>query len=303
MDMTTTLPRRLAAGLCALTAACGGGIAPTPSPRPTDTPAPEAPRTPPPSATPAPTASTGRFALLPGAAAYDVRSDATIEMTAGPAAERGKETTATSARVSYELAPAGRGMAVTGEVAGLAVQAPERITGGATAPAAPVRFRGTIDPRGPRLDVDGAAFGCASPAGAAQIVALSAARETVLRVPATVAVGTRWRDTVSTIACRGPIPATVTSSAQYEVTAVEGARVRLRRETTLSMQGRGIAAGRTVSVSGTGSGSATLELDVARGRLARMDGESRSTVTVTLPDGPRQFTQTVRTQVRARDGA
>jgi hypothetical protein len=102
--------------------------------------------------------------------------------------------------------------------------------------------------------------------------------------------------------CRGPIGTLVTTAARYEVTAIDGTRVRVRRDATMTMRGGGIAGGRSVTLSGDGTGSATIELDAARGRLARLDGETRTTVTVNLPDGPRQFNQQVRTRVAARDG-
>ena len=69
---------------------------------------------------------------------------------------------------------------------------------------------------------------------------------------------------------------------------------------THTMRGGGIAGGRNVTLSGSGTGAATLELDATRGRLVRSDGETRSSVTVTLPDGPRQFAQQIRTRVTAR---
>jgi hypothetical protein len=53
-------------------------------------------------------------------------------------------------------------------------------------------------------------------------------------------------------------------------------------------------------VTGSGDGVATIELDAGAGRLTRIDGESHAMVTVALPDGARQFTQQVRTEVRSR---
>src|SRR5689334_16715896 len=71
-------PGRLVA-LLAL-AGCGPRVATAPPPAAPPTPTPE-PATPAPTTT-APAAT--RFAFLPGAASYDVRSESTVEMTSGP---------------------------------------------------------------------------------------------------------------------------------------------------------------------------------------------------------------------------
>lgn len=280
-------------------AACGGGITPTPTPGPTPTSAPAAPVAAPPAATPAVAAAT-RFAYAPGSAAYDVRTESTIELTSGPDAERGRETVSASGQVSYMIAPSTRGVALAGEVQGFAVQASARVNGGSADPPVTVRFRGAIDARGATLDRDGASSGCGSPVGAAEVAALTAARETVVRIPTPVAVGTRWRDSAVVATCRSQLPATVTTVARYEVTAIDGQRVTVRRQGTMSVHGQGIAGGRSVSMNGAGTDETTYQLDAAQGRLVRGDGETRSTITVALPDGARQFTQRTTLAIRLR---
>jgi hypothetical protein len=288
-------PGRLVA-LLAL-AGCGPRVATAPPPAAPPTPTP-APATPAPSPS-APAAT--RFAFLPGAASYDVRTESTVEMTSGPDSERGKEKATVSARVTYEIGEPARGATpVTGQVESLSMDASSRIGGATPPPAEPVRFQGAIDARGARLDVQGAVFGCVGPAGTAQAAGIAAAREAVLRMPAAIAVATRWRDSVTVTACRGPVPTMVTSVSRYEITAVDGPRVKVRRETALRLHGQAIAGGRSVTVTGTGGGLATIELDATLGRLTRIDGDTRATITVTLPDGAREFAQQVRTEVRAR---
>jgi hypothetical protein len=278
-------------------AGCGPRVSTSPPPAAPPTPTP-APATPAPTAT-APAAS--RFAFLPGSASYDVRSESTVEMTSGPDAERGKEHATVSARVTYEIGATAHGTTpLTGQVESLSMDASSRIGGATPPPAEPVRFQGAIDARGAHVDIQGAAFGCAGPAGAAQAAGIAAARETLLQVPTAIAVATRWRDSVTVTACRGPVPTMITSIARYEITAVEGNRVKVRRELALQLHGQAIAGGRPVTVTGTGGGLATLELDAALGRLTRIDGDTRATITVTLPDGAREFAQQVRTEVRAR---
>jgi hypothetical protein len=290
---------RLRLGLVALLALAGCGprvaTAPPPATRPAPTPEPAAPAP----TTTEPAAS--RFAFLPGAATYDVRTESTVEMTSGPEAERGTEKASVTARVAYDIgAPARGATPLTGQIESLSMDASSRIGGATPPPAEPVRFQGAIDARGAHLDVQGAVFGCVGPAGTAQAAGIAAARETLLRVPAAIAVATRWRDSVTVTACRGPVPTMVTSVSRYEITAVEGNRVKVRREMTLRLHGQAIAGGRSVTVTGTGDGLATIELDASLGRLTRIDGETRATVTVTLPDGAREFAQQVRTEVRAR---
>ncbi|AHG88678.1 hypothetical protein J421_1141 [Gemmatirosa kalamazoonensis] len=276
-------------------AACGPRARPTrPTPTPAPTPEPAAPT---PTAAPAAT----RFAYLGGSASYDVRSESSVEMTAGPDAERGRERATVTAQVTYELTPSARGpVAVRGQVDALSMDASSRIGGATPPPAEPVRFQGWIDGRGPRLDAQGAVFGCVGPAGTAQAAGIAAAREAALYVPAIVAVSAKWRDSATVVTCRGPVPTTVTTVARYEITAIDGARVQVRRETTLRMRGQAIAGGRSVSVTGTGEGTAAIELDATLGRLTRIDGDMRATVTVTLPDGARAFAQQIHTEVRRR---
>jgi hypothetical protein len=276
---------------------------PTPA-RPAPGPVPTTAGTPTPATPDVPTApaATGRFGYLPGLAAYDVRTEAKVELTAGPDAERGREVVRSAARVGYALSTVGRGFSVAGQVDGYTVEASERVRGGSQAPALTLRFNGTLDPRSTRLYPDGPTVACSDPIGATRLAALAAAHETVIWVPATVTQGARWRDSVLVNTCRGPIPATVATVSQYEVTEANGPRIRVRRQTSLVLHGQAIVAGKTVTLSGTGSGETTIELDATQGRLVRSDGETRATVTVTLPDGARQFGQRVKTEVRRRDG-
>jgi len=278
-------------------AACAPKTRTTPPPGATPAPIP-APSTPT-AATSAPAAS--RFVFLPGAATYDVRSDASIDMTSGPQTERGRERSTTAARVTYELGETPRGTVnVTGQVDALSTQASARLGGNPAAPPTPVRFHGSIDTRSAQIEAEGAVFGCGGPPGLAQDAALVAARETLLRMPVAIAVAARWRDSVTVTTCRGPVPTTVTSIARYEVTAIDGPRVQVRRETTVRLRGQAIAGGRNVTVSGGGGGTATIELDATLGRLTRVDDDTRTTITVTLPDGAREFTEQLHTEVRAR---
>jgi hypothetical protein len=281
----------------ALAAGCTPAVTPTPAPRPTP-----APTTPPPTPAPIPSASSAPIRFVYGArpAEYDDRTESTIELTSGPEAERGRETVSSAGHVSYVVAPTARGATITGQVDGFAVQASARVSGGVTDPPVSVRFRSTVDGRGATVERDGAGPGCAAPTGGPEASALAAARETILRVPTPLASGARWRDSVVVATCRSQLPATVTTVTRFEVVGIDGSTVRLRRQATTTVRGQGIAGGRSVSMSGAGTEDATLELDAARGRLVRVDGEGRSTITVSLPDGSRQFDQRSKLTVRSR---
>jgi len=291
-------PAALLSVACAALAACAGR-----APGPAETPAP-APR-PPAGATPAPatpSATSWRFAWSTEAQAFAVRTEADVERS-GTVGAAERERVESSARVTLAMLPAGSGgtRAVAGRVDSLRVRASARVSGGADAPlAAPVSVRGSIGARGAvRLDVDGTAAmgGCGTPAGASAITALAIARETLPRVPAALTVGARWRDTVATVSCAGPLPVTVQAIAAYEVEGQDGALLRVRRRTNSTLRGQGFAGGQSVRVSGSGTADATLLLDPARGALQGVTGEGRTTMTMTLGTATHAFEQRTRVRV------
>lgn len=242
-----------------------------------------------------PTATSWRFAWAPGAQRYEVIVEGAVEDSS-----REQERVVTRAVVTTELEAA----RVRGTVDSLFVDASERVTGGAAPPGwEPVRFAGTTDARGVRVEAadPGAELRCSTPIAAA--VAL--ARETVPRIPAALTIGARWQDSSVVESCRSLVPTTVHAQHTYEVVSAElldsGAEVlRIRRRSTVRVQGQGLARGRPTTVTGSGTGEATLLVEPGAGRLVAVDGESRSTLTVALPDGARTFSQVARTMVRGR---
>ncbi|GLC24583.1 hypothetical protein rosag_10960 [Roseisolibacter agri] len=292
----------IALGACA-------GRAPAPTDAPAPSPRPPAGATP----TPAPSATTSwRFAWSPDVQAFAVRTEADVERTGGGSASGGgaeRERVESSAHVSLAVQPAGSGgtRAVVGRVDSLRVRASARVSGGADpAPAPPVGLRGSVSPRGAvRLDVDGtaAAGGCGTPTGASALTALAVAREALPRVPAgttPLTVGARWRDTVATTTCAGPLPVSVQAIAAYEVERQEGALLRVRRRANSTLRGQGFAGGQSVRVTGTGIADATLLLDPARGVLRGVTGEGRTTMTMTIGTATHAFEQRTRVTVQAR---
>lgn len=247
-----------------------------------------------------PTATSWRFAWGTGARSYEVTVEAALEDAA-----REQERVVTRAIITSALETVGRGVAVRGTVDSLTVDASARVAGESAAPAwEPVRFTGTSDSRGVRIEAadPGAELRCATPIAAA----VAMARAILPRVPAaTLSVGTRWQDSSSVESCRSLVPTTTRTVHRYEVVSAEytddGAEVlRVRRRSSTAVRGQGLARGRPTSVVGAGEGEATLLLAPTDGRLVAIDGETRTTLTVTLPEGARSFTQVAREAVRER---
>jgi hypothetical protein len=271
--------------LAALAGACAGGggggraePAPAPVPRP-------------PAATPAPAAASTAFVYEPGTYRYEVRADAVIER---PDARGDRENVGTVAQVSYTLTRQPRGLGVTGQVESYVVSAGARVTAGAAGAGltAPLAFRGTVDATGARLSTEGTlSQRCDGPFGAA----LTAAREALVRFPPSLATGTRWVDTTSALTCRGDVPATLQTIARYEVVGRANfagtSAIHVRRQTTTTLQGSGVASGRPLTITGAGTGQSSLYVDTARGRLLGSTGESRTTLTVRIQNATQQFEQ------------
>jgi len=279
----------LLAGGCA-----GSGRPAEPAPAPVPAPRPAA-------TTPvAPAARPTAFAYAPGTYRYEVRTDAVVER---PDARGERENVGTVAMVTYTLAPQGRALGVTGQVESFAVSAGERVTAGAgdAGLQAPLPFRGTVDAAGARLSTEGTlGQRCDGPFGAA----LTAARETLVRFPASLAPGTRWADTTTALTCRGDVPATLQTIARYEVVGrAEFAgtpAIHVRRQTSTTLAGRGVAGGRPLTIAGAGTGTTSLYVDNARGRLLGATGESRTTVTVRIANAAQEFVQRATLRVTAK---
>jgi hypothetical protein len=273
--------------------------------------------------TPVSSATRWRFARSAGAQVTDVRVEADVERAA-PDGRAETERVETSAIVSLLLARGAAGeITVSGRVDSLTVRAGARVRGSAPSTAGGgVRLRGALDARGTaRLELESVAgvdARCATPGRAESIVALALAHEGLPRVPAALAVGTRWRDTSTVAGCAGPVPLRVQTAATYEVLGAPDAAawqsvaslsagleaasvVRVRRQTVSTLRGQGFAASRFASVAGSGTGDGVLLLDAASGRLLSLDESAQSTFALTLVgEAPQRFTQRVRTRVAAR---
>jgi hypothetical protein len=296
-------PALVSAALAAATLAACAGRAPAPEPAP----APATPGAPAPTAAPAPAADAAtawRFAWSTTAQTLAVRTEADVERTGG-GSERERVESAALVTLAVQTAGTGGTRAVAARVDSLRVRASDRVAGGApaTSPAVGVGVRGTVSARGAvRLEVANAGTlgGCATPAGAQAVTALAIARETLPRIPAALTVGARWRDTLTTASCAGPVPVAVQSVAAYEVEGRDGALLRVRRRTTSTLRGQGFAGGQAVRVTGTGTADATLRLDPVLGALRDVTGEGRTTMAMTIGTATHTFEQRARLRVEAR---
>lgn len=304
-------------------AACTPPSARQPAARP---PAPAPKRTPPasnrgasPAAAPtsgAPNAAAARagapFSYAPGSYRYAVTSAATIELASDSGGQQRGETVESRAVVGLRLTARGDGArAVAGTVDSFTVS-----RAGVPAPAmpllaAPLSFRGTLDPARTRLELHpgtsaapprvAAGGDCNSPSEALLLLA----REALAVVPpGALAAGRTWDDSTVSTVCRGDVPLTVRSVHHYRVEGVERRgetdAVHLTRTSDIGVAGQGAQRGLTVTVSGRGSARADLYLDVVAGHFLGGEGESTLQLDLSAPDRATQHV-TQRARVRVEE--
>ena len=234
------------------------------------------------------------FAYAPGSYTYLVESSAVIDLTGDTTSAR--DSVRTSAVFQYRLTSAPGGLAVAGTVDSFQVTAGR--TGVVQRPlTAPVPFEALVDTTARALVLRGAMAGalttpdCASP-GRGLVVA---ARELLVVPPTALEQGQTWRDTVTTVTCRGDIPITNPIEQRYEVEGRDSyagvAAVRLRRRGHTTLAGSASPRGQAVTLSGDGTTDARLWVDAAAGRLLGGSGEATTKITLSAAGQSRSFTQ------------
>ena len=238
------------------------------------------------------------FRYTPGTRRYTVHTKATIELASDTAAPQ-RVPVETTTRFTLTLVPrAERALALSGSVdsftvsRGVGIPEPEAPT------EARARFSATLSPTGQVSAFEGPPVeGCDSPIPSL----LAQARELLIAVPASLAVGARWRDTTAVGTCRGEIPVTTRAIREYLVEgpdSLAGApAIRVRRTSTMTLGGSGTQGGEPVSVAGTGRGITTLYLSPTVGTLLGAAGTSRVTLTVETPRGRIPFRQEAALQI------
>ena len=248
---------------------------------------------------PAPAAAVA-FAYAPGSYRFVVTSEAAIELSADSGSR--SETRSTVAQLGYRIGAAGTGMrTITGVVDSFLV-APTAGPPSAVI-AAPVSFRGTLDPARRVVSLQPAAAAPVSTdCGNPNQLLFAVVREAIVLPPSPLRVGQTWVDSATSTICRGDVPLTTRSLHRYTVAGAvlyEGAEaLHLTRSSTIAMSGEGAQRGVALAVAGQGSGSADLFLDPGAGRFLGGLSESDVELTVTIPDrGPQRFRQRTRTRI------
>ena len=116
-----------------------------------------------------------------------------------------------------------------------------------------------------------------------EAAAADLARDLLVRVPESLSIGDRWRDSLVTLVCRGGVPITVRTSIEstLEGTADNDRTLRIRRVLTVRMEGSNRMPWRQTEIDGTGQGTQELLLDLATGVLVSLEGASTLTLRVT----------------------
>lgn len=285
-------------------AGCASGPALTPAPSPT--PVGAAP-------TAAPRAARFRIPLVTGTAGYDVRVRTELERDSAGRTER--DVVESSARVELMVRRDPRGfLRGAGRVDSFIVRgngATMRTTAASamasTSVAAPlftsVAIDAVLDSTQLRTIVrPPLANECDRPEAAAA----GMARELLVRLPESIAVGDRWRDSLVTLVCRGGVPMTMRTIIESVVMGTsDGDRtLRLQRTLATTLQGTNRSPWRQVEISGEGRGTQTMQVSVERGTLTALDGEGSLIIRIrsgSLREAARMEQVTQKTSVSVRE--
>lgn len=263
--------------------ACGPALVPAPPATTPSAPVPAAT----PSAPSAPVRAM-RFSLpaTSPSAEYSVRVRTTLERDSAGRSEQ--DVVESAARIQLALRRDARGsLRGTGRVDSFTVRASgasvRSTTPGASAtPALPlsnIQFDALLDSASVRTSVrPSVANECDNP----EVSAAALARDLLVRVPQSVAVGDTWRDSLVAFVCRGGVPITMRTTTVSVVTGTDDRdrTLRIRRTSDVRLEGSTRSPWRTVELSGEGRGAQQITLDVARGSIVELDGESTLTFRV-----------------------
>ena len=292
------------------------GCSRAPAPQPEPVPAARPPANPAPAATPGvpraaePTAPVrrGQLAYSAGTFAYDVTSEASIELVRDSSFVRAAplvDTLITTLALTYQIAGEGADRLVTGTIDSFTVHSTGLVPESREPPTLPIAFQATLlagrvpaqftARTTPAVDTT-----CAAP----DAPALSLARDVLVPLPLAATPGQSWEDTVTTTVCRATLPVTTRAVRSYRVvgpgTHDGEPALEVARTTHITMTGQGMPRGQTVTVAGAGQGAAALFLDAAGSRY--LGGRDSSTLELTISNGAqtRRFLQHVRQETRLR---
>lgn len=305
------LPFAIAALALSALAACASSPSAVPAPSPTPVPVPSP--VPPPVSAPsaAPRVARYRLPVVLPSTQYAVRLRAELERDS--AGRKDRSTVESSARVELTLRRDPRGaLRGIGRVDSFTVHASGSAVRSTTpgAPSSPqntpaftnVVVDAVLDSTLVRAVVRPAlANECDRPEAAAADLA----RDLLVRVPETLSVGDRWRDSLVTLVCRGGVPLTVRTliESTLDGTADNDRTLHIRRVLTVRLDGSSRMPWRQTDIDGDGRGTQDLQVDVTAGTVLSLDGESTLTIRVSngsLRDQARVQTVTQKTTLSAR---
>ncbi|HEU4564169.1 MAG TPA: hypothetical protein VFS05_05965 [Gemmatimonadaceae bacterium] len=274
-----------------------GPNAPQPAPAPSSTPRPS-----PSAGTPAPAAEarSWEFRYTQGSRRYRVESEATVRLRSDTSQQEAP--IHSSALVTVTTVPsAGGRFSLIATVDSFAIARGDAIPAPDSAAPLPSRatLRAMMSPTGALEILPSPAAGSCDPAEPL----LAIARDLVVSLPPTLAVGAQWSDSTTTSVCRGGTPVTTGIVRDYLVEGSEKVNgvsaIRIRRTDTFTLAGASVTNGQPVAISGRGTGTATLHFDPAAGAYLGGTSESEAELTVRAGRMESSFTQVVKRRVSA----
>lgn len=278
--MPIAIARQLS--ICGLCVALAAGCTLSPPP-PTPAPSPAAKD----SAAPTNAAIAWRPRRTAGSWRYELHSTATVTLTGDTAASAlpvGR-TTVYTVTLTPARKPSGSGVPfeLTGSVDSVVVTTPERVPMPTAGSDIRPHFHAELasDGRLANLTSD-ATIACQE-----AIDPLSAAAATLfVTLPPAISPGATWRDTVSTVTCRGRMAVITTAIRQYraESDTVAGKQPVLRVVRTDSIRVKNrpdtITTSEQMTAEGTGSGTLVLYVDPKSGALLNATGQSHTEILI-----------------------
>ncbi len=120
--------------------------------------------------------------------------------------------------------------------------------------------------------------------------ALGLARELLIRVPASLSIGDRWRDSTVQIVCRSSLQMIVRTTAEYVVTDTvsgeDGVQLVVRRTSSSRVEGKNLSPWRAMEADGNGTATLSAHVSVKSGAVQRIEETSTLTLTVTDRSSP-----------------
>jgi hypothetical protein len=228
---------------------------------------------------------------------YEIRTEATIRLDTDTA--RQERPVEQALLYTVQLAPQGQSLRITSVVDSLSSREQHTL---ASPDSAAFRnpWHGVVTTLG-RVSPTQPDTGACRPD---RQVPLQPIHEILISHPETMTAGTQWKDTTTTLTCRGNVAVSTTSINSYHVDGADNHRgtptLRITRSSELSIRGSGRESGRSVSLAGGGGGTTTLHLDQTSGMVISSNGETRSVITIRTLTGEIPFRQQVRQEVSRR---